>query len=88
VACTPFFAGNLAILTDSSGQTGVGEVPGGETIRQTIEDVRSLLLEERIERRLLNWVGEAFADRDVGGRGVPALRLPWAEFSTGALSEW
>ena len=26
----PFFTRNLLILTDSSGRTGVGEVPGGE----------------------------------------------------------
>ena len=29
----PFFTRNLLILTDSSGRTGVGEVPGGEKIR-------------------------------------------------------
>jgi glucarate dehydratase len=40
----PFFTRNLAILTDSHGRTGVGEVPGGEKIRQTIEDARSLLV--------------------------------------------
>jgi glucarate dehydratase len=26
----PFFTRNIVILTDSSGRTGVGEVPGGE----------------------------------------------------------
>ena len=34
----PFFTRNIVILTDSSGNTGIGEVPGGEKIRQTIED--------------------------------------------------
>ena len=36
----PFFTRNLLILTDSAGRTGVGEVPGGEKIRQTLEDAR------------------------------------------------
>ena len=29
-AHAPFFTRNIVILTDSSGNTGVGEVPGGE----------------------------------------------------------
>jgi L-alanine-DL-glutamate epimerase-like enolase superfamily enzyme len=33
----PFFTRNLVILTDSDGNTGVGEVPGGEPIRRTLE---------------------------------------------------
>ena len=28
------------ILTDSAGNTGVGEVPGGEPIRKTLDDAR------------------------------------------------
>ena len=28
----PFFTRNILILTDSAGRTGVGEVPGGETV--------------------------------------------------------
>ena len=40
----PYFTRNLLILTDSAGNTGVGEVPGGEAIRQTLEDARPLLI--------------------------------------------
>ena len=39
----PFFTRNLVVITDSSGHTGVGEVPGGEKIRQTLEDARALI---------------------------------------------
>ncbi|HUX72909.1 MAG TPA: hypothetical protein VMV25_03320, partial [Steroidobacteraceae bacterium] len=39
-AHAPYFTRNLVILTDSAGNTGVGEVPGGEKIRQTLEDAR------------------------------------------------
>ena len=40
-AHAPFFTRNIVILTDNSGHTGVGEVPGGEKIRQTLEDARA-----------------------------------------------
>ena len=33
----PYFTRNVVILKDNSGHTGVGEVPGGEKIRQTLE---------------------------------------------------
>ena len=39
----PFFTRNLLILTDSAGRTGVGEVPGGEKIRRTLEEARPRL---------------------------------------------
>ena len=44
----PFFTRNLLILTDSAGRTGVGEVPGGEKIRQTLEDARALVVGQPI----------------------------------------
>jgi glucarate dehydratase len=43
-AHAPFFTRNILVLTDSSGHTGVGEVPGGEKIRQTLEDARALVV--------------------------------------------
>ena len=33
----PFFTRNIVILKDNAGRVGVGEVPGGEGIRQTLE---------------------------------------------------
>ena len=30
----PFFTRNIVIMKDSAGNTGLGEVPGGEKIRQ------------------------------------------------------
>ena len=38
----PFFTRNILILKDNAGRIGVGEVPGGEAIRQTLEDARAL----------------------------------------------
>ncbi|HVW08789.1 MAG TPA: enolase C-terminal domain-like protein [Bryobacteraceae bacterium] len=68
----PYFIRNLAILTDNSGRTGVGEVPGGEKIRQTLEDARGLVEGKSIGDYLgiLNAIRAQFADRDAGGRGL------------------
>jgi glucarate dehydratase len=73
----PFFTRNLLILTDSAGTTGVGEVPGGEKIRQTLEDAAPLLVGQRIGNhlKLLRDVQSAFADRDSGGRGLQTFDL-------------
>jgi glucarate dehydratase len=73
----PFFTRNLLILTDSDGRTGVGEVPGGEPIRRTIDDARDLLVGQPVGNyhRLLQRVREAFADRDAGGRGLQTFDL-------------
>ena len=43
-AHAPFFTRNLAIVTDSEGREGLGEVPGGEAIRETIADAADLLV--------------------------------------------
>lgn len=73
----PFFTRNLVVLTDSSGHTGVGEVPGGEKIRQTLEDARALIEGQSIgeHHRILNAMRRQFADRDVGGRGLQTFDL-------------
>ena len=34
----PYFTRNLVMLTDEAGNTGVGEVPGGEKIRRVLEE--------------------------------------------------
>ncbi|MEJ7928407.1 glucarate dehydratase [Ramlibacter sp. AN1015] len=76
-AHAPFFTRNLVILTDSAGRTGVGEVPGGEKIRQTLEDARPLV-EGRHPGELQAVLGAMrirFADRDAGGRGLQTFDL-------------
>jgi glucarate dehydratase len=76
-AHAPFFTRNLLILTDSAGRTGVGEVPGGEKIRQTLEDAGELLLGRPIGEhlRILQQAATRFADRDAGGRGLQTFDL-------------
>jgi glucarate dehydratase len=73
----PWFTRNLLILTDSAGRTGVGEVPGGEKIRQTLEDARPLVVGQPLgsQQRIVGEVQRAFADRDSGGRGLQTFDL-------------
>jgi glucarate dehydratase len=73
----PFFTRNLLILTDSAGHTGVGEVPGGEKIRQTLEDARALIVGRPIGQHhaILNAMRTQFAERDSGGRGQQTFDL-------------
>ncbi|MFL9926202.1 glucarate dehydratase [Herbaspirillum lusitanum] len=83
----PYFTRNIVILTDSSGQTGVGEVPGGEAIRQTLEDARALVIGQSVGncQAILNRARAAFADRDVGGRGLQTFDLRIAIHAVTAL---
>jgi glucarate dehydratase len=76
-AHAPFFTRNIVILTDNSGHTGVGEVPGGEKIRQTLEDARALVIGKTIGacNNILAAVRAQFADRDSGGRGKQTFDL-------------
>jgi glucarate dehydratase len=73
----PFFTRNLVVLTDSAGRTGVGEVPGGEKIRQTLEDAAPLVVGQGLGnvQAVLQRVRDAFADRDAGGRGQQTFDL-------------
>jgi glucarate dehydratase len=73
----PYFTRNIVILTDSSGNTGVGEVPGGEPIRKTLEDARQLVVGQSLGnyQRVMNQVRTTFSDRDAGGRGLQTFDL-------------
>ncbi|AYF88715.1 glucarate dehydratase [Pseudomonas sp. DY-1] len=83
----PYFTRNVVILKDNAGHVGVGEVPGGEAIRQTLEDARALLVGQSIGnyQSLLNQVRQAFADRDSGGRGLQTFDLRIAIHAVTAL---
>ena len=76
-AHAPFFTRNIVLVTDSAGHTGLGEVPGGEKIRQTLEDARPLVEGQPIGKlqAVLNAMRAKFADRDAGGRGNQTFDL-------------
>ena len=73
----PFFTRNIVILRDNAGRTGVGEVPGGERIRQTLDDARPLIVGRSIasHNAVLNAMRQRFAGRDAGGRGQQTFDL-------------
>ncbi|UTT39182.1 glucarate dehydratase [Glutamicibacter mishrai] len=73
----PFFTRNIVIITDSEGRTGLGEVPGGEAIRSTIEEAGTLINGAPVAkyRSLLRQISSRFADRDKGGRGTQTFDL-------------
>jgi glucarate dehydratase len=76
-AHAPFFTRNIVIVTDNAGHTGLGEVPGGEKIRQTLEDARALVEGQTVGnlQAILNAMRTQFADRDAGGRGNQTFDL-------------
>jgi len=73
----PWFTRNIVLISDSAGNTGLGEVPGGEKIRQTIEDAKPLIVGKTLGEynNILNAMRKTFADRDVGGRGNQTFDL-------------
>jgi glucarate dehydratase len=73
----PYFTRNILIIKDSTGNIGVGEVPGGEGIRQTLEDAKQVVIGSSIGNynNILNTVRRKFADRDSGGRGLQTFDL-------------
>ncbi len=73
----PFFTRNLVLLTDSAGNTGVGEVPGGDKIMQTLLDARPLIEGQPLGQwnAVLNSLRTGFAERDSAGRGNQTFDL-------------
>jgi len=73
----PFFTRNIVVLEDDAGHVGLGEVPGGEKIRQTLEDARPLVEGKPLGHynAVLAAMRERFADRDAGGRGNQTFDL-------------
>lgn len=78
-AHAPYFTRNVIILTDSSGKEGIGEVPGGEKIAKTLENVRQFVVGTRISdyKQTLNiirkWLSDNIKD-DVRGPQTFDLR--------------
>ncbi|RMI08795.1 enolase C-terminal domain-like protein [Cellulomonas triticagri] len=73
----PYFTRNVVVLTDSTGNTGVGEVPGGQKITDTITEAFALVRGSRLgdHADVLRTIGDRFAGRDTGGRGLQTFDL-------------
>lgn len=78
-AHAPYFTRNIVILTDSTGETGVGEVPGGQKITKALEDIKDLVLGTNIGdykgtlKKISNWLNSNIKD-DVRGLQTFDLR--------------
>ncbi|SHN25055.1 enolase C-terminal domain-like protein [Cryptosporangium aurantiacum] len=73
----PFFTRTIVLVTDSGGNVGVGEVPGGEAIRRLIDEAGATLINEPIARygSLLNRIAATYAHLDATGRGSQTYDL-------------
>lgn len=73
----PYFTRNIVILKDSSGNIGVGEVPGGQKIEETLKQSSDLVVGSAIGtyKSTLNTVRNRFSNLDAGGRGLQTFDL-------------
>ena len=76
-AHAPFFTRNIVLLKDNAGHSGVGEVPGGEPIRQTLEEAKPLVIGQPLGtyNNLLSRIRRQFGERDAAGRGQQTYDL-------------
>lgn len=76
-AHAPFFTRNLLVLEDSAGHVGVAEIPGGESIRKTLEQAGQMLVGQPVAKynQLLAQIRERFKGLDSGGRGLQTFDL-------------
>ncbi len=83
----PFFTRNVVIIRDAAGRTGVGEVPGGARIRQTLENTKPLVVGRPIAayNQILKEIQERFAGLDAGGRGLQTFDLRTAVHAVTAV---
>lgn len=67
----PVFIRNIVVLKDNAGNTGIGETPGGEAIRKTLEDSKELIIGSKLGdlHLVMNTIRARFAGLDEGGRG-------------------
>src|SRR5688500_18862568 len=68
----PHFTRNVVVLRDAAGRTGLGEVPGGEKIRRTLEEAIPAVIGRRVGeyQSVVDRVAQRFGERDLGGRGI------------------
>lgn len=73
----PYFTRNIVILTDSQGNIGLGEVPGGQKITNALEKVRSVVEGSRISeyKQTLLKVKEALGNDESDVRGLQTFDL-------------
>ncbi|KGR90883.1 glucarate dehydratase [Ureibacillus massiliensis 4400831 = CIP 108448 = CCUG 49529] len=76
-AHSPFFTRNIVIIEDSNGNGGVGEVPGGSEITQTLEEAKELIVNQKLGsyKSILTSIRNKFSFKDASGRGLQTFDL-------------
>lgn len=77
-AHSPFFTRNVVVITDSAGNTGIGEVHGGEHIKNALESYRPFLLGKPIgdARGLVGAIRSGnYSHSEDDGQGLQGLDL-------------
>lgn len=77
-AHSPWFTRNIVVITDSSGAAGIGEVHGGEHIRQALESYRPFLLGKAIGdwKGLVSGIRSGnYTNAEDNGQGLQGLDL-------------
>src|SRR5690242_13130983 len=61
----PFFTRNVVVLEDSAAHVGVSEVPGGESIRRTLEEAMPLVVDQPVAtvNQILQVIRQRFGSR-------------------------
>ncbi len=73
----PYFTRNIIILETDNGEIGVGEVPGGEKIKETLEKSKDLVVGRSIGeyKNILKDIHDRFSSLDARGRGLQTFDL-------------
>jgi len=82
-AHSPYFTRNIVILTDSIGNTGVGEIHGGDSIRKGLDSCKSLVINQPLSKykTVVNNIKNAGTSNDnVNSSGLQSLDLKNLKF--------
>ncbi|MCO8296340.1 enolase C-terminal domain-like protein [Tetragenococcus halophilus] len=73
----PYFTRNIVLLTDNSDRVGIGEVPGGEKITDTLNDCKDLVVNQSIGeyKNIVKRIKERYQNLDTSGRGSQTFDL-------------
>ncbi len=73
----PYFTRNIVIITDETGNEGVGEVPGGDKITNTIKECENLVVGRKISeyKNIILDIEKKYENFDDGGRGEQTFDL-------------
>ncbi|AKL94605.1 glucarate dehydratase GudD [Clostridium aceticum] len=78
----PFFTRNIVILTDNSGNVGLGEVHGGDDITKALEDYKPFVVGQEIGnyKNIINVLRNGNSTADDSGEGLQGLDLKNLKF--------